>query len=110
MKYIGLILLVILLSFLNTLKAQTASSTPVSKYYSTMLNEKLAAGKHPASADHSGLLPDESKLPKKVIDLAKDAHVYTGANPDKKLAGNNRIDVQAIKSRNEKWITKKQPG
>jgi len=110
MKIIGLILLVFLLALLQTTtKAQTASSTPVSKYYSSQVKEKLAAGKHPAPANPSQHLPSDNELPQKVKDLAKDAHVNNGQNAGRKMPGDAPVDINAIKSRNEKWLNKKNP-
>jgi len=107
MKIIGLILLVFLLALLQTTKAQTASSTPVSKYYSSQVKEKLAAGKHPAPANPSQHLPGNNELPQKVKDLAKDAHVNDGQNAGRKMPGDAPVDINAIRSRNDKWINKK---
>ncbi len=110
MKIIGLILLVFLLSLLQTTtKAQTASSTLVSKYYSSQVKEKLAAGEHPAPANRSQRLPSDNKIPQKAKDLAKDAHVNSGQNAGRKMPGDAPIDINAIRLRNEKWINKKNP-
>ena len=96
-----------LLALLQTTKAQTASSTPVSKYYSSQVKEKLAAGKHPAPANPSQHLPGNNELPQKVKDLAKDAHVNDGQNAGRKMPGDAPVDINAIRSRNDKWINKK---
>ncbi len=109
MKYLGLIILVFLLAFLQTrTHAQTASSTPVSKYYSTLVKEKLAAGQHPAPANPAGKLPGDNELPKKVKELAVGAHPNTGSNQKNKLPGNAPVNVDELKSRNQKWIDRKE--
>jgi len=104
MKFIGLILLVFLLALLQTTtKAQTASSTPVTKYYSSQVKEKLAAGRHPAPANPSNALPSENEIPKKAKDLAKDNRDHT-RNSGNKMPGDAAINTDEVKSRNNKWV------
>lgn len=109
MKYLGLIILVFLLALLQTTtRAQTASSAPVSKYYSTLVKAQLAAGQHPAPANPAVKLPGDNELPKKVKELANDAHPKTGINQKIKLPGNAPVNVDEIGSRNQKWIDRKE--
>lgn len=105
MKFIGLIILVFLLALLQTTtKAQTASNTPVTKYYSSQLKEKLAAGQHPAPANPSEALASENEIPQKAKDLANDGREHT--NNGKKTPGEASIDPNEIKNRNNKWLNR----
>ena len=109
MKYLGLIILVFLLAFLQTrTHAQTASSTPVSKYYSTLVKEKLAAGQHPAPANPADKLPGDNELPKKVKEMAAGVHPNSGGSQKNKLPGNAPLNVDELRSRNQKWIDRKE--
>ena len=108
MKYLGLIILVFLLALLQTTtQAQTASSTPVTKYYTTLVKEQLAAGQHPAPANPETKLPADNELPKKVKELASGAHPNTGSSQKNKLPGNAPVNVDEVRSRNQKWIDNK---
>jgi hypothetical protein len=108
MKFIGLILLVFLLALLQTsTKAQTASTTPVSKYYSPQVKEKLAAGAHPAPANPSAALASENGIPAKAKELANDGREHS-RNPNGKLPGEAAIDVDEMRSKNSKWLQKKE--
>ena len=110
MKILGVIILVFLLALLQTTtKAQTASSIAVSKYYSSQVKEKLAAGAHPAPANPSQHLPGDNALPEKAVKLGKNAHVNTGTGSNNKLPGNAPVNIDEVKLRNEKWINKKTP-
>lgn len=107
MKFIGLIILVFLLALLQTsTKAQTASSTPVTKYYSSLVKEKLAAGVHPAPANPSDVLPGENEIPAKAKALANDGRDHD-RNPNGKLPGEASIDRNEMKSKNSKWLEKR---
>jgi hypothetical protein len=107
MKFIGLIILVFLLALLQTTtKAQTASNTPVTKYYSSQLKELLAAGVHPAPANPSQALPSENEIPKKARDLANDGKQHD-RNPNGKLPGEASVDRNEMKTKNDKWLHKK---
>src|SRR5689334_3443646 len=107
MKIIGLILLVFLLALLQTTtKAQTASNTPVTKYYSPLLKEKLAAGNHPVPADPSKALSSENEIPAKVKDLAKDGRQHD-RNPNGKLPGESTVNRSEMKNKNSKWLHRK---
>jgi hypothetical protein len=107
MKFIGLILLVFLLALLQTsTKAQTASTTPVSKYYSALVKEQLANGAHPAPANPSAALASEHAIPKKATDLANDGREH-GRNPNGKLPGEAAVNVNEMKTKNSKWLEKK---
>lgn len=109
MKILGVIILVFLLALLQTTtKAQTASSASVSKYYSLLVKEKLAAGAHPAPANPSQNLPGDNPIPEKAIALGKNAHVNSGTG-SKKLPGNAPVNIDEVRLRNEKWINKKAP-
>jgi hypothetical protein len=82
----------------------TASSTPVAKYYSPQVKEKLAASSHPANP--SATLPGDSKeLPKRAKDLAEDGKSH-GRDPNGKLPGEAAVNANDVKERNEKWIEK----
>lgn len=110
MKFLGLIILVFLLALLQTTtKAQTASSTPLSKYYSSQVKEKLAAGAHPAPSNPSQHLPGDNTLPEKARELGKYIHVNTDAGSNRKLPGNAPVNIDELRLRNEKWINKKAP-
>jgi hypothetical protein len=107
MKIIGLILLVFLLALLQTTtKAQTASSSPVTKYYSSLVKEKLAAGVHPAPANPSQALPSENEIPRKAKDLANDGREH-GKNPNGKLPGEAPVNRNEMKTKNSKWLNRK---
>lgn len=107
MKFIGLILLVFLLALLQTsTKAQTASTTPVSKYYSQQVKEKLAAGVHPAPADPSAALPSENAVPAKAKELAIDGREHA-RNPNDKFPGEAAVNVNEMKTKNSKWLEKR---
>jgi hypothetical protein len=104
MKFIGLILLVFLLALLQTsTKAQTASSTPVSKYYSSQVKEKLEAGNHPAPANPTAALPSENDIPKKAKDLSKDGREHQ-RNPNGNLPGEASVNRNEMKTKNSKWL------
>ena len=108
MKFIGLIILVFLLALLQTsTKAQTASNTPVTKYYSTQVKELLAAGTHPAPANPSDALPSENEIPKKATDLKNDGK-HHDRNPNGKLPGEAAVDRNEMKTKNDKWGHRKQ--
>ena len=107
MKFIGLIILVFLLALLQTsTKAQTASNTPVTKYYSSQVKEQLAAGAHPAPANPSQALPSENEIPQKAKDLANDGKEHT--NNGKKTPGEAPVDRNEMKTRNSKWLHRKE--
>src|SRR5690349_226064 len=106
MKFIGLIILVFLLALLQTsTKAQTASNTPVTKYYSPLLKEKLAAGNHPAPANPADALASEKAIPKKVKDLGNDGKQHE-RNPNGKLPGEASVNRKEMKNKNKKWLNK----
>ena len=110
MKIVGLIILVFLLALLQTTtKAQTASNAPVSKYYSSQVKEKLAAGAHPAPANPSQHLPGDNALPEKAVALGKSVHVNSGTGSNYKLPGNAPVNIEEVRLRNEKWVNKKAP-
>ena len=73
MKYLGLIILVILLAILNTTKAQTASTQPMSKFYSERVTEAIDAGDHLPSVNSREHLPGNSALPPKAKELDNSA-------------------------------------
>lgn len=107
MKFLGLIILVFLLALLQTTtKAQTASSTPVTKYYSSQLKEKLAAGTHPAPANPSSALSSENEIPKKATDLANDGRDH-GNNSGKKMPGDAAVNTNEMRTKNNKWLEKR---
>ena len=107
MKFIGLILLVFLLALLQTTtKGQTASAAPVTKYYSSLVKEQLAAGVHPAPANPSQALPSENRVPKKATDLANDGRQHD-KNPNGKLPGEASVDRNEMKAKNNKWLHSK---
>ena len=107
MKIIGLILLVFLLALLQTTtKAQTASTTPVTKYYSSQVKQQLAAGIHPAPVNRSEALASENAVPKKATDLGKDGRQHD-ANPNGKLPGAATVNRNDMKTRNSKWLESK---
>lgn len=105
MKYVILLILVVLL-VLHKSKAQTASTQPPAKYYSSLIQEKLAAGTHPAPANPESALPGNSPLPKKVKELANDNKDHSN-NRNGKLPGEAAVDVNEIASRNNKWVNRK---
>ena len=105
MKILGLILLVFLLALLQTTtKAQTASNTPVTKYYSSQVKEKLAAGEHPAPANPSHAIPSENEIPKIAKDLANDGREHT--NNGKKTPGEAAVNRNEMKTKNSKWLNR----
>ena len=107
MKFIGLILLVFLLALLQTTtKAQTASTMPVTKYYSSLVKEKLAAGAHPAPVNPSAALPSENEIPQRAKDLANDGREH-GENPNGKLPGDAAVNVNEMRTKNSKWLERK---
>ena len=89
---------------LNNAKAQTASSAPLTKYYSSLVKEKLDAGKHPASSNEQQQLPSENGIPKKAKELGRNVHVSQGNSANRKLPGERPISVDEIRERNKKWI------
>jgi hypothetical protein len=104
MKFIGLIILVFLLALLQTTtKGQTASSTPVTKYYSSLVKEQLAAGVHPAPANPSQAIASENEIPQKAKDLANDGKQHD-KNPNGKLPGEASVDRNEMKVKNNKWL------
>jgi hypothetical protein len=108
MKFIGLIILVFLLALLQTTtKAQMASNTPVTKYYSSLVKEQLAAGAHPAPANPSQALPSENQIPQKAKDLANDGKEHD-RNPNGKLPGEASVDRNAMKTKNSKWLHRRE--
>lgn len=108
MKFIGLIILVFLLALLQTTtKAQTASNTPVTKYYSPLLKEKLAAGNHPAPANPDNAVASQKEIPKKVKDLAKDGKQHE-RNPNGKLPGEASLSRNDMKNKNKKWLNNRE--
>ena len=108
MKFIGLIILVFLLALLQTTtKAQTASNTPVTKYYSSLVKEQLAAGNHPAPANPTAALPSENDIPQKAKDLANDGKQHD-RNPNGKLPGEASVNTNDMKNKNSKWLHRKE--
>ena len=108
MKILGLIILVFLLALLQTTtKAQTASNTPVTKYYSSQVKEKLAAGTHPAPANPSEAVSSENEIPKKAKDLANDGREHN-QNANDKLPGEASVNRTEMKNKNSKWLNRKQ--
>src|SRR6476620_11391270 len=106
MKFIGLIILVFLLALLQTTtKAQTASNTPVTKYYSSQVKEKLAAGTHPAPANPSEAVSSENEIPKKAKDLANDGREHSSNG--KKTPGEASVNRNEMKTKNNKWLNRK---
>lgn len=106
MKLRELILLSCLLALIHTNAdgQSTASSRPVTEYYSPQVKEKLAASSHPANP--SATLPGDNKeVPKKAKDLANDGRVH-GKDPNGKLPGEAAVKANEVKARNEKWIKK----
>ena len=104
MKYLGLLLLVFFLALLNMAKAQTASSLPVTRFYTPVVKEKMDAGTHPAPANPQQSLPSKKEVPQKVKDLGKNAHVSRGKGNEDKLPGTAKPDVAKIQDRNKKYI------
>ena len=104
MKFIGMIILIYLMLLLNKTQAQTASSAPVSRYYSSLVKEKLDAGVHPASSNGQQQLPSENEIPKKAKELGKNVHVSQGNSENRKLPGDAPVRVDEVRDRNKKWI------
>src|SRR5690242_4632984 len=103
MKIIGLIILVFLLALLQTTtKAQTASNTPATKYFSSQVKELLAAGNHPAPANPSEALPSENDIPKRAKDLKNDGKQHD-RNPNGRLPGEAAVDRSEMRTKNNKW-------
>ena len=106
MKYLGLILLVILLAMLNTTKAQTASTKPVSKFYSRLVSEAIDAGSHAPSGNRTEKLPGNSALPRKVKELDNSATRRDQKPDEVVLPAQSQINVEEIRRRNEQFKTK----
>ena len=104
MKYLGLILLVFLLAWLQKSHAQTASNRPIMEFYSPLVKQKINAGTHPAPAQVQDALPGDKEIPKKAKDLGKNAHIPTGSPDRKKMPGYAHTNAQAIQDRNKKFI------
>jgi len=103
MKYLGVILLVFLLAWLQKTHAQTASSRPISSFYSPLVKQKLDAGVHPAPSEVQDVLPSDKEIPQKAKDLGKNAHIPSGSPDKKKLPGYSKVNVDAVKDRNKKF-------
>ena len=110
MKYLGLILLVILLAMLNTTKAQTASTKPVSKFYSSLVTQSIEAGSHAPSGDRTAHLPGSSALPRKVKELDNRATRRDQKPGEVVLPAESKINVEEIRRRNEQFKTKNRAG
>lgn len=107
MKIIGLIILVFLLALLQTAtKAQTASNTPVTKYYSSQVKEQLEAGAHAAPANPSMAVASKNKIPAKARDLANDGREHS-RNPAGQLPGETPVDQNEMKTKNSKWLDRR---
>jgi hypothetical protein len=104
MKYLGLILLVFLLAWLQKSHAQTASTRPVTEFYSPLVKQKLEAGMHPVPSEAQDVLPGSKEVPQKVKNLGKNAHIPSGSPDKKKLPGYAHMNVQTVEERNKKFV------
>ena len=107
MKYLGLLVLVFLLALLQTTRAQTASSRPVTDFYSPIVTEKINEGKHTAPANGQQNLPSEKPVPQKVRDMkGNSAAAHSNSTDQSKLPSTATADIENVKNRNRKFLRK----
>lgn len=101
MKNIGLVILVFLLFFLSKSRAQTASSTQVSNFYSPLVKEKLTAASHVSNIDDKANLPGNKEVPQKVKDMGTP---HQSSSDRKNMPGSAAVDREKINNRNKKYL------
>lgn len=101
MKNIALVILVFLLVFLSKSRAQTASTRPVSDFYSPLVKEKLTDASHTSTGDHQNDLPGTKEVPEKVKTMGTP---HQSSSDKKNLPGYAAVDREKINNRNKKFL------
>lgn len=103
MKKVSLFVLLFVLFYLSKARAQTASTTDVSKYYSPLAREKIAGATHPVDNDVDDL-PGTKNVPDKVLTMGNRHQSSSGA---KDLPGSAPVDTEKINNRNKRFLHQK---